>query len=331
MPLLFSYLLFLISSCQSPSPEVGKGNQVVPSPALRIEESSFTRYPLLVSSDYGSSWQNGSRNLPDDISVSFLEQKGEEIVIATNNKGLWISRDQFNRWQQIGTELPSLKVNALHIDGDNVYVGVFRKGIYHSPDEGASWQSLNYDLPTLSIQAIYEYEGYLFVGTDIGIYRSKKGSSHWEAVHTGPQVLSMYGYNGKLVAGSSQGTLLSENGGKSWRWIRQEGAVHYTHNIGRRVYELVLNGDLIYSDDWGKTWQETFYQPREGSYVYEIVQVGDSLLLSNNYGVHRSADNGLSWNLIYPTEKMVFFDFLVINGTLYGGTRTWDEYRKRKR
>ncbi|MEM6766193.1 MAG: hypothetical protein AAF655_14745, partial [Bacteroidota bacterium] len=157
LPLLFSYLLFLISSCQSPSHEVGKGNQVVPSPALRIEESSFTRYPLLVSSDYGSSWQNGSRNLPDDISVSFLEQKGEEIVIATNNKGLWISRDQFNRWQQIGTELPSLKVNALHIDGDNVYVGVFRKGIYHSPDEGASWQSLNYDLPTLSIQAIYEY------------------------------------------------------------------------------------------------------------------------------------------------------------------------------
>ena len=133
-----------------------------------------------------------------------------------------------------------------------------------------------------------------------------------------------------LVAGTSQGTMLSKNKGKHWKWIRKEGAVHYTHHIGKRVVELNLNGDVVYTDDWGENWTQTQYEPRRGSYVYEIIECGDYQLMSNNYGIHRSNDNGKTWEHIFKTESMAFFDLISIGDKIYGGTRVWDEYRKRK-
>ena len=107
--------------------------------------------------------------------------------------------------------------------------------------------------------------------------------------------------------------------------------MHYTHNIGQRIIELVLNGDLAYSDDWGANWMQMEYEPRAGSYVYEIMEVGDYQLISNNYGIHQSKDKGLTWEHIFQTESMAFFDLVSIGELVYGGTRQWDEYRKRDR
>ncbi|MEM8901064.1 MAG: hypothetical protein AAGC85_23340, partial [Bacteroidota bacterium] len=221
------------------------------------------------------------------------------------------------------------KLNALYVDEDDIYVGVYREGLYRSSDEGQTWTSLNLDLPNLNVQAVHVYQNRVFVGTDLGIYQLNAEESYWEAAIIGPQILSIYDYQEKLIAGTSQGSLLSSDIGKSWKWIRQEGAVHYTHNIDQRIYELALNGDLMYSDDFGESWTETFYEPRSGSYVYEVAQVGEALVMSNNYGIHISEDHGVNWNLTYPTEEMGFFDFLVIGKQIYGGTRPWDEYRKR--
>ena len=116
----------------------------------------------------------------------------------------------------------------------------------------------------------------------------------------------------------------------SWDYIRQAGAVHYTHPVGDRIVELGINGDLSYSDDWGQSWSMVDYQPREDSYVYEIIPVGGVQLFSNNYGIHRSEDQGQSWHLVYPTEEMAYFDLVPVGQEVYGVTRAWDEYRKRK-
>ncbi|MEL6195381.1 MAG: hypothetical protein AAFR66_25215 [Bacteroidota bacterium] len=320
--LLVISLFSVILSCQ-PLPQ-----EQTSVPVVNVSSPENIRKPLLISSDFGRSWQNVSGNLPDDIQASFLELKGEEIVIATDNLGLWLSSENKTTWKEIGQGLPAKKINALYVSGEEIYVGVYREGIYRSSDEGQTWTSLNFDLPNLSVQVVHVYQNNIFVGTDLGIYQLNTEERYWEAAIIGPQVLSIYDYQDKLIAGTSQGSLLSSDGGKSWKWIRQEGSVHYTHNIDQRIYELMINGDLMYSDDWGESWSDTYYQPRQ-SYVYEIVQAGDHLVMSNNYGIHHSKNDGLSWELVYPTEEMAFFDFLVIGEQIYGGTRAWDEYRKR--
>lgn len=289
------------------------------------------RYPLLVSIDFGETWESVTENLPEDIQVSFIAQKGSEMVLASDNMGIFLSAGNKSNWKSIGDQLPNQKINALHIFEEKIYVGVYRQGVYQTKDDGQTWESLNYDLPNLSVQSICKLNKQLLIGTDDGIFILDDHTDLWKETNVKSQVLSIYRYYSKLIAGTSQGTLISKDKGNNyWEWIRKEGSVHYTHNIGKRIIELVLNGDVVYSDDWGENWNQIQYGPRMGSYVYEIIESGHYQLMSNNYGIHRSNNNGQTWEHIYKTESMAFFDLISIGDTIYGGTRTWDEYRKRK-
>ena len=84
------------------------------------------------------------------------------------------------------------------------------------------------------------------------------------------------------------------------------------------------------SYDQGESWTKADYSPQKNSYAYDITSVGSEMILSNNYGIHHSLDQGRSWRLIYPMEDMAFFEFLTVGDRIYGGTRRWDEYRGRE-
>jgi len=332
---MYRFLLFLLISIQSCSPPTQTVEQASPTTSAQASLTNpspkpiVNRPPLLLSKDFGETWTTVSEGLPDDLQVTFLESIGNEILIASDNRGLFLSSNNRTKWEAIGIQLPNPKINALHVTKDAWYVGIYRKGIYKSEDGGNNWKTINYDLPNLNVQSILKNEQELSIGTDDGIFILEPKEKSWKSTAIKTQVLSLYEYNDILVAGTSQGTALSKDRGKSWDWIRREGAVHYTHNLDQRIVELALNGDLVYSDDWGKTWIKMDYEPRYRSYVYEIIQHGPYLLMSNNYGIHRSIDNGQTWKLIYKTEVMGFFDFLIVEDVIYGGTRIWDEYRGR--
>ena len=328
----FALLLFLFA-CSPPTQTVEQTRPTTsPPPSLPnlSPKTKIDRPPLLISKDFGKTWTSVSEGLPNDLQVTFLEAIGNEIIIASDNKGLYLSSENRTKWKAIGTMLPNPKINALHVAKGTLYVGIYRKGIYKSDDGGETWMAINYDLPNLNVQAILKNAQELSIGTDEGIFTLAPNAKTWKGTSVKAQILSLYDYEDNLVAGTSQGTVLSKDGGQTWDWIRREGAVHYTHNIKNRIVELAINGDLVYSDDWGSTWVNTVYEPRHASYIYEIIQHRPYLLLSNNYGIHRSIDNGQTWKLIYETEVMGFFDFLLIDDVLYGGTRIWDEYRGRK-
>jgi len=329
LPLLLFSLFQTGCSHSSPSPNSPTADSPDPTPADFTSEAPTERFPLLVSRDEGSSWQNDSFDLPQDLEVSFLEPMGDEIALATDNRGLFISQNNRTEWKAISEQLPGTKINALHISGQSIYVGVYRQGIFRTDDQGTTWTSLNYDLNEPNVQAILQLEDQLLIGTDFGAFYLPENEISWQPTSLKGQILSIYARGDKLVAGTSQGTALSEDGGEQWKWIRQEGAVHYTHPLGDRIVELVLNGELVVSDDWGEHWREMEFGPREWSYVYEIVEIAGVQLCSNNYGIHRSRDGGETWELAYPTESLAFFDLMVMGDVVYGGTRTWDEYRKR--
>ena len=299
---------------------------------LGTDDSPVTdRVPLLVSMDIGQTWIDVSEGLPREMQVSFMQLLGDEIVIATDNMGLFISKDNHTHWDRVGHDLPGQKINALYIANQNIYVGVFGRGIFSSADAGQTWWPISYDLPHQNVQSICQFGKDLLAGTDAGIFILAENTTSWMPTNITVQVVSIDAYDGILVAGTSRGTAISRDKGESWTWIRTEGAVHYTRNIGSTIVELAINGDLVFSEDWGASWQSVNYAPREGSYVYEIAQIGQYLIMSNNYGIHRSTDHGKNWQLVYPTESMGFFDFLVVDGKVYGGTRVWDEYRKRNK
>jgi hypothetical protein len=167
----------------------------------------------------------------------------------------------------------------------------------------------------------------LLVATDTGIFKNAIGQRNWKQVFSGCQIISLNQSGSKIVAGGVLGVLLSVDEGEHWDWIHQAGAAHNTALINDKIVIMNISSDLFMSDDWGKSWQLGNYFPNAGSYVYETVKVEQYLVLSNNYGIHRSSDAGKTWENIYKTEELVFLDLIVFGKTIYGGTAGWGERR----
>lgn len=292
---------------------------------LKFDESQ--RFPLYTSTDFGKTWKVLDTEIPKDANVSFIESLSEELVVATDNYGIFISKNNKTNWIAIGDNLPSKKINALHIADNKIYVAVYGSGLYMTDNNGLNWESINYNLGNLGSQSILMNDEKLLAGTDNGIYELQENTKIWTLLFPNIQVLSLFKNDNRLVAGTNQGTLLSTDNGQSWDWIHKEGAVHYTKLIDTTVVEMYIHNDVFISNNWGKDWINTNYKPREGAYVYEVERVGNALVMSNSYGIFQSYDGGQTWDLGLQTGKTLFFELFAVDNVLYGGTRQGDEYR----
>lgn len=315
---VFIYFLLCLFACNPSTVKTPKKVQNTAS-ASAIPTA---RSPLYQSLDYGATWEAVGQNLPSELQASFLAKFGNQLLLATDNAGLFLSDTAKKDWQQIGEGLPNSKINALHVIDNRILLGVYQAGIYESTDKGNTWTSLNFDLPDLSVHAIHEVEGRLIVGTDTGIFYLESDSKHWKTTLVSVQVTSMNMEKGKLLAGTQKGVGLSEDKGKTWRWMEQSGSTHNTTILNSTIVAMYISGTLLMSNDWGETWTEIFYMPREGSYLYEAVQLDRFCLMSNNHGVFRATDVLGVWQLLAPTPNMVFFDVLVDGHALYACTRS---------
>jgi len=325
--LLISTIFFACNNSQkennTKNPEANYSVASLPNDTL------FNRQIIYSSSDNGKTWNPSITGLPNDTKASFFEKKGNEIVFGTENKGLFITENNRKEWKDIGEKLPSKKINALHISGEGIYAGLYNEGIYVTNNDGDLWQSLNEGLPNLKVQGILKIRNEILIGTDVGIYKTKDNLIDWKSKYGGLQILSLQEVNGKIIAGTSNGVLLSNDNGETWKNIHNEGAIHYTSVFGKKIFALYMSGDVFMSEDYGSSWVEFEYSPRKAAYIYELVGVNEYLIMNNSYGVFQSIDNGQNWKHIFNEERFVFFDFIVFDNIIYGGTRPSNEYRNR--
>jgi photosystem II stability/assembly factor-like uncharacterized protein len=300
-------------------------------PVMRTDDDTLSiRKAVYRSEDYGATWLPASEGLPTGVQASFFDRKGNEIVMATDNHGLFISERNKTSWKSINGDLPGDKINAVHVFGNEIYAAVYREGIFMSTDNGESWVSLNGNLKNVSVRAIVKVNTGLLVATDEGIYKTDNKVLDWRQKFAGEQVSSLNEFDGRIIAGSVSGVLLSTDGGENWNFINTGDAAHNTAIIEGRVFVMYISGNVFMTDNWGIPWVLFDYAPRKQSYVYELTKVGDHLMMSNNYGVFKSNDWGRTWEHIHKEEKMVFIDFIVFDTFVYAGTRGANEYRNRK-
>ncbi len=169
----------------------------------------FGAQKLYRSFDRGHAWDAISPDLTKDkpngnVPFSTLKDISESplkfgvIYAASDDGSVNVTRDGGVVWEKIPTATPDKWVSrivASKWDIATVYVSQsgyreddFAPYLYKSTDFGHSWTSIIGDLPPETINVVREdpdRKDILYVGTDMGVFVTFDGGSHWEALQGG--------------------------------------------------------------------------------------------------------------------------------------------------
>jgi photosystem II stability/assembly factor-like uncharacterized protein len=155
-----------------------------------------------------------------------------------------------------------------------IYAAVDRQNIFYSSGDLDNWEcitnDLNENINTFGINP----DGNIFVCTSTGVFRTTNNGIEWQEKNNGlvfSEVSSLcITPNGKILSGASGSTFFSINNGDSWNKLSNG-----LENISGRSFTISPNGYIYTSSSWSN------YLGSPGN--------------RNNWGIYRSADDGITW------------------------------------
>lgn len=201
---------------------------------LMLAGGDYGTRQIFRSTDRGRSWRmvydGSAMSGASDVALITFSPADPNIVYAwLMYGGLLRSTDSGQSWQLIQGEQAGYSAQSMLIspDGKRIYVGALNGHLLLITDEGQSWRDLQENIPgepTWSSGLALTPQGDIFLGTDIGIYRSQDDGQSWQPVNTGlpidedTNVRVLRYRQGRLYAALTKGGVyISDNGGQSWR------------------------------------------------------------------------------------------------------------------
>ena len=162
----------------------------------------FGTYRLFISRDFGRIWDapagtyDLTKNTTDRLSAIGVSANGRTIYTGSQRGRVMVSRDEGASWREVTATLPNRAVRAIAVDAANPdvayigYSGYVTDHVFRTRDGGASWENLNNGLPDIPVNALLMHGGYVYAGTDIGVFRYDGGA--WTYYSNGmPPVMVM--------------------------------------------------------------------------------------------------------------------------------------------
>jgi hypothetical protein len=196
--------------------------------------------------------------------------KGDSLFTGTFYGG--IKRFDLSSAEVPVSDVNDLQVQALANTDTALLAGTEAQGFMVSDDFGSTWIQQNNGLPTDTVYdpwgggvyyitnatALNVTGGFIFCGTDHGIYRRAGNSGNWIEMNNGLPSLPV--------------TMIEA--------------------IDDTLY-TAINSSLFRSTDFGEHWDLVYTGPFRVTGV--IRRSTDLFLASAGTGIHRSADNGMTW------------------------------------
>jgi photosystem II stability/assembly factor-like uncharacterized protein len=166
----------------------------------------FGTYRIWKSTNGGWSWNNVSGDITKGIDQYFhtvttiaVSPLNNNIVIAGTGDGLiHVSEDAGASWDNRTNGIPDRWVTRVigdPFDENTIYATVsgFRwdeqlSHVYVSSNLGLSWQDISSDLPDLPVNDIVldpEHPGYIYIGTDAGVFFTNDFGEQWYKLSDG--------------------------------------------------------------------------------------------------------------------------------------------------
>lgn len=267
------------------------------------------------STDSGITWKRLSERLPvEGVSVIAIDPKGTgETMIGTYLEGLYVSR----AGREFIRSAPGLTlfVRGLAADGDGrrLYAGALLGGIFRSDDDGETWQNRGLlDRNIFDVQAPATQPGTVFVGTGIGLSRSRDGGQTWSDLIPRVSYLTSIAVdprNRRIVyTGSLAGRLSrSADGGATWKEAGR-GLPYLTilsltvDGRDGTVYASLDGGGIYRSVNGGLDWNRSSDLLVGSNFSAQVIKVspksGAVYAASKGAGIFVSPDRGGFWTSI---------------------------------
>ena len=276
--------------------------------------------------------------------LSLVMDRSGRLFAGTETKGVFLSTDQGNSWQQSG--LTSNRINALAVDSLGAILAATSNNLYRSTDAGVTWKSILVPgMAPLPNALTVSPEGWIMLCSQSTLHWSTNSGTNWTIWGRGSIKVRSIACSpaGTWIVAAGATILRSTNKGSSWTKSDSSftGAFLYLSPSGRFYAGSDMNGIYSSTDD-GVTWARI--AKGNGHTVRAIIGgAGDELFAalspldpSISGGIIRSTDLGAtwsSWGLRHLSAYALIPDGRsgILAGTWYGlfhspaADSVWDE------
>lgn len=297
------------------------------------------------STDGGQSWQDISAGLPEDLRPStFFIGDGELFLGALD--GIYRNRTASKNanWEkETALEQPFFKVltsigeKELPLEQSINTVSASIGGVIAFSRNGRFLQKLNgtdvwtpifTDFKSRMVRSVFTArDGSVFIGCDNGLFKSDDEGETWKHVMQSGWVIEMVESDGVLLCTSQGGILRSTDGGEHWDVVLNDGGVGIAVEAIKGGFAAITccnkseSRRVSTSTDGGETWQPIDAGLPPSLLISSIRQVGDYFYCGHPKGIYRSADEGKTWDLLFPTIGEKVFNLTVSDEVLYAVLR----------
>ena len=246
----------------------------------------------------------------------------DDIVIGSNNSGLYYSEDNGKTWNQ--SNINTGCFNCLTTINDIVIVGSNSdNGLLYSEDNGKTWNQSNITSGDFECLTVIGNTAIAGSWSDKGLYYSEDNGKTWNQSNiTSGDSKCLTVIGSTVIAGSwdDRGLLYSEDNGKTWN--QSNIITSYFHCLTIISSTVIAGSDsrkgLYYSEDNGHTWQLSNIT---SGYFYCLAVIGSTVIAGSSYdeGLYYSEDNGKTWKQSNITSGN-FLCLTVIGSTVIAGS-----------
>lgn len=212
------------------------------------------------------------------------------------------------------------QVRAIKVSEDKIYFGTWGEGIYISKDYGDTLIPINNGLIThfiYNIEIPQNNNKILYLGSDIGIYKSIDGGKNWSLIgNLDNDIFSLTIDpidSNKLIAGVYEhGLNISYDGGNSWSYIDIDlnlktefediFSIEINPHNPNEIYIGTYYG-IYKSFDSGLNWTRVGLNECKVNTIKIDPNNSQIIYAGTNYGVFKSIDGSLTWQNIFKTLK----------------------------